>query len=173
MGIQHAGIAAWQSCQQLETCRRNLPGLLRAEKVAAPGCVQCSRRVFAEAAPLVELVSVTKRTAMFFPQGHSQTDMHLRVALHLHPASLSWTMPINLKRCLKVHFVEQALNSSVCQVTFTIPGRGPVKTAKDLWKSTSCAQKSQPYSTPPLPLCSLKLHVASTATHENWQRSFS
>ena len=31
------------------------------------------------------------------------------------------------------------------------PSRGPVKTAKDLWRSTSCAQKSQPYSIPPLP----------------------
>ena len=31
-----------------------------------------------------------------------------------------------------MHFVEQALNSSVCQVTFTISGQGPVKTAKDL-----------------------------------------
>ena len=59
---------------------------------------------------------------------------------------LCQTTPINLDRCLK-----QALNSSVCQVTFTISGHGPVETAKNLWRSTSCAQKSQPCSTPPLP----------------------
>ena len=39
----------------------------------------------------------------------------------------------------------------LCQVTFTISGHGPVKTAKDLRRSTSRAQKSQPGSTPPLP----------------------
>ena len=39
--------------------------------------------------------------------------MHLRVASRLQPSPLTWTTPTNLERCLKVHFVEQALNSSV------------------------------------------------------------
>ena len=58
---------------------------------------------------------------MSLHQGHSQADVHLRVASHLRPSPLSWTTPINLERCLKAHSVEQAL-----------------KTAKDLWRSTSC-----------------------------------
>ena len=41
-------------------------------------------------------------------------------------------MLTNLERCLKVHFVAQALNSSVCRATSTILGRGPVKIAKKL-----------------------------------------
>ena len=105
-----------------------------------------------EIADRVELVSVKKlMTVMSLHQGHSCADMHLRVVAHLHPSPLPGTTPINLERCLKAHSVEQALNSSVCQVTFTISGHGPVKTAKDLWRSTSRAQKSQPCSTPPLP----------------------
>ena len=62
MGIQHVGIAAWQSCQQLQIVRLppsvislvegTFQGCYVLREVAAPGCVQCSRRVFAECCSL-------------------------------------------------------------------------------------------------------------------------
>ena len=51
----------------------------------------------------------------------------------------------------KVHFAAQVLKTSVSQATFTTSVRGLVKTASDLWKSISCAQRSQPSSSPPSP----------------------
>ena len=58
MGIQHAGFAAWQSCQQLQIVKLppsvisledgTFQGCCVLREVAAPGCVQYSRRVFAE-----------------------------------------------------------------------------------------------------------------------------
>ena len=57
-GIQHVGIAAWQTCQQLQIVKLPPTVISLAEgtfqgryvlrEVAAPGCVQCGRRVFAE-----------------------------------------------------------------------------------------------------------------------------
>ena len=162
MGIQHVGFAAWQSCQQLQIVKLppsvislaegTFQGCYVLREVAAPGCVQYSQGCLRSAAPQVELESVTKlRTATSWHQGHSKANMHSRVALRLQPSPLTWTILTNLERCLKVHFVGQALNSSVCRVISTISDRGPVKTAKDLWRSTSWAQKSPPYSLPPLP----------------------
>ena len=62
MGIQHVGIAAWQSCQQLQIVRLppsvtsleegTFQGCFVLREVAAPGCVQHSRRVFAECCSL-------------------------------------------------------------------------------------------------------------------------
>ena len=62
MGIQHVGIAAWQSCQQLQIVRLppsvisleegTFQGCYVLREVAAPGCVQYSRRVFAECCSL-------------------------------------------------------------------------------------------------------------------------
>ena len=62
MGIQHVGIAAWQSCQQLQIVRLPPSVISLAEgifqgcyvlrEVAALGCVQYSRRVFAECCSL-------------------------------------------------------------------------------------------------------------------------
>ena len=61
-GIQHVGFAAWQGCQQLQIVK--LPssvlsledgafqGCYALREVVAPGCVQFSRRVFAECCPL-------------------------------------------------------------------------------------------------------------------------
>ena len=57
-GIQHVGFAAWQGCQQLQIVKLP-PSVLRLEdgafqgcyvlrEIMAPGCVQYSRRVFAE-----------------------------------------------------------------------------------------------------------------------------
>ena len=57
-GIQHIGIAAWQSCQQLQIVKLPPSVISLAEgtfmgcyvlrEVAAPGCVQYGQRVFAE-----------------------------------------------------------------------------------------------------------------------------
>ena len=62
MCIQHAGFAAWQSCQQLQIVKLppsvislaegTFQGCYVLREVAAPGCVQCSRRVFAECCSL-------------------------------------------------------------------------------------------------------------------------
>ena len=62
MGIQHVGIAAWQSCQQLQIVRLppsvislaegTFQGCYVLREVAAPGCVQYNRRVFAECCSL-------------------------------------------------------------------------------------------------------------------------
>ena len=61
-GIQHVGFAAWQGCQQLQIVK--LPssvlsledgafqGCYALREVLAPGCVQFSRRVFAECCSL-------------------------------------------------------------------------------------------------------------------------
>ena len=61
-GIQHVGFAAWQGCQQLQIVK--LPssvlsledgafqGCYALREVVAPGCVQYSRRVFAECCSL-------------------------------------------------------------------------------------------------------------------------
>ena len=61
-GIQHVGIAAWQSCQQLQIVKLppsvtslaegTFQGCYVLREVAAPGCVQYSRRVFAECCSL-------------------------------------------------------------------------------------------------------------------------
>ena len=101
------------------------------------GCLQ-------SAALQAALGSVTKQRTAAWHQAHSLANMPSRVALRLQPSPLTWTTPTNLERCLKVHFVEQALNSSVCQVTFTISGRRPVKTCGG-------QPHGQPYSIPPLP----------------------
>ena len=62
MGIQHVGVAAWQSCQLLQIVKLSPSVTSLAEgtfqrcyvlrEVAASGCVQCSRRVFAECCSL-------------------------------------------------------------------------------------------------------------------------
>ena len=150
--IQHAGFAAWQSCQQLQIVKLppsvisleegTFQGCYVLREVAAPGCVQYSRRVFEECCSLGRVgVSHETEDSNVLAPGPQQ------VASRLQPSPLTWTILTNLERCLKVHFVAQALNSSVCRVS----GRGPVKIAKDLWRSTSWAQKSQLFSLPHLP----------------------
>ena len=89
-------------------------------EVAASDVSSTAEECLRSAAPF-ELVPVKKlMTIMSLHQGHNKTDVHFRVVSHLHSSPLPWTTPINLERCLKAHSVEQALNSSVCQVTFTI-----------------------------------------------------
>ena len=61
-GIQHVGIAAWQSCQQLQIVKLPISVVSLAEgtfrgcyvlrQVAAPGCVHYGQRVFAECCSL-------------------------------------------------------------------------------------------------------------------------
>ena len=93
MGIQHVGFAAWQSCQQLQIVKLppsvisledgTFQGCFVLREVAAPGVSSTAEECLRSAAPLVELVSVTKRmTVMSLHQGHRQADMHLRVASH-------------------------------------------------------------------------------------------
>ena len=98
-------------------------------EVAAPGCVQCSRRVFAECCSLgrVGVSHETKDSNVLAPG--AQLDKYAFESC-LTLTTITFDMDHTNKPralCLKVHFVEQALNSSVCQVTFTISGRGPVE----------------------------------------------
>ena len=71
------------------------------------------------------------------------------------PSPLTWIILTNLEDCLKGHSAAQALNSSAYRVTSTISGRVPVRIVKALWRSTSCAQRSQPSPLPHLPTVSL------------------
>ena len=64
-GIKHVGFAAWQSCQQLQIVKLPLSvisledgafqGCYVLKEVITPGCVQFSRRVFAECCSLSEV----------------------------------------------------------------------------------------------------------------------
>ena len=159
-GIQHVGFAAWEGCQQLQIVklpplspklrRWSFPRLLCPSGGCGPGLrpVQ-SKGVCGVLLPQQSRCRQT--TAMFLHQGRSWADMLSRAVSRLHPSPLQWTKPTSLERCLKVQFAAQALKTSVSQATFTTSDRGLVKTASDLWKSISCAQRSQPYSTPPSP----------------------
>ena len=163
MGIQHAGFAAWQSCQQLQIVKLppsvislaegTFQGCYVLREVAAPGCVQYSRRVFAECCSLGRVgVSHETEDSNVLAPGAQLDKYAFETCLTL--TTITFDMDhTNKPRALPegAFFVAQALNSSVCRVTSTISGRGPVKIAKDLWRSTSWAQKSQPCSLPHLP----------------------
>ena len=140
-GIQHLGIAAWQSCQQLQIVKLPTSVVSLAEgtfmgcyvlhQVAAPGCVHYGQRVFAECCSLAALGSSAKQmTAASWHQARSLADMLLRVASRLQLSPLTRIVQINHEHCLKAHSVEQALSSCACRMTFTTSGRGPVKIAK-------------------------------------------
>ena len=176
-----SGFKAWQGCQQLQIVK--LPssvlsledgafqGCHALREVVAPGCVQYSRTAFAECCSLSR-VGVSRETAMSLHQERSWADMLLRAASRLHPSPLQWTKPTRRERCLKVRFAERVLKPSVSQATFTTLVRGLVKTASDLWKSISCAQISQPSSSPLRPMRGHDPHLAAATPNANRQRSF-
>ena len=156
-GIQHVGFAAWQGCQQLQIVK--LPSsVLSSEdelfKAAMPFGRWWPQAVFSSveeclrsAALSAESVSAKRQmTAMSWHQEHSWADMLSRAASRSHPSLLPWTKQTRQERCLNVHFAGRVLKPSASQATFTKLARGLVKTASDLWKSTSCAQISQPFS---------------------------
>ena len=112
-GIQHVGFAAWQGCQQLQIVK--LPssvlsledgafqGCYALREVVAPGCVQFSRRVFAERCSLSRIG--VSQAANDWRQEHSWADVLSRAASRLHPSPLQWTKPTRQERCQKVHSV--------------------------------------------------------------------
>ena len=147
-GIQHVGIAAWQSCQQLQIVKLPPSVISLAEgtflgcyvlrEVAHQGVSTTAEGCLQSAVPWAVLGSVTKqRTAASWHQAHSLANMLSRVASRLQPSPLIWIVLINHELCLKAHSVEQALNSCACRLISTTLGRGPVKIAKVLWRSTS------------------------------------
>ena len=83
-GIQHVGFAAWQGCQQLQIVKPPssvlsledgaFQGCYALREVVAPGCVQFSRRVFAECCSLSRI-------------GVNRADMLSRAASRLRPSS--------------------------------------------------------------------------------------
>ena len=157
MGIQHVGFAAWQSCQQLQIVKLPPSVISLAEgafqgcyvlrEVAAPGCVQYSRRVFAECCSLGRVgVSHETEDSNVLAPGAQLGKYAFESCLTL--TTITFDMDhTNKPRALP----EGAFCGAGSRVTSTISGRGPVKIAKDLWRSTSWAQKSQPYSLPHLP----------------------
>ena len=74
---------------------------------------------------------------------------------------------------MEEHSAAQALNSSACRVTSTISGRGPVRIAKALWRSTSGHRDHSSTLFHICPLCSLKLYMAPATTHTNLAKKFS
>ena len=159
-GIQHVGIAAWQTCQQLQIVKLppsviSLPegtfqGCCVLREVAAPGCVQCGPRVFAECCSLgrVEASHETEDSNVPGTRGTAGQTC-FRECLTLATITFDMDQLTNLERCLKGYSAAQALNSSAYRVTSTLSGRGPVRIAKALWRST-WAQRLQPYSLPHL-----------------------
>ena len=159
-GIQHVGFAAWQGCQQLQIVK--LPSsVLRLEdgafqgcyalrEVVAPSCVQYSRRVFAECCSLSRVgVSREADDSNVLAPGAQLGRCAFESCLTLTSITFAMDQTNKAERCLKVHFAGRVLKPSVSQATFTTSARGLVKTASDLWKSISCAQISQPSSSPP------------------------
>ena len=122
-GIQHKGFAAWQGCQQLQIVKLP-PSVISLEdgafqgcyvlrEIVAPGCVQYSRRVFAERCSLSKLAPVrAQTTAIFWHQEHSWADMLLKAASRPQPSHLHRTRPAGLERCLMAHFAVLALSTS-------------------------------------------------------------
>ena len=109
-GIQHTGIAAWQSCQQLQIVKLPTSVVSLAEgtfmgccvlrQVAAPGCVHCGQRVFAECCSLgsVGVKRETEDSSVLAP-GAQLADMLSRVASRLQLSPLTWIARINHEHC--------------------------------------------------------------------------
>ena len=147
-GIQHTGIAAWQSCQQLQIVKLPSSVVSLAEgtfmgcyvlrKVAHQGVSIADRGCLQSAVSQAALGSVTKqRTAASWHQAHNLANMLSRVASRFQLSPSMWNALMNHEHCLKAHSVEQTLNSCACRMIFTTSGRGPVKIAKVWWRSTS------------------------------------
>ena len=165
-GIQHVGFAAWQGCQQLQIVKLP-PSVLSLEdgafqgcyvlrEIMAPGCVQYSRRVFAECCSLSKVgIGQEADDSNVLAPGAQLGRYAFESCLTL--TSITFAMDqTNKSRALpEGAFCGAGIETSVSQATFTTSDGGHVKTASGLWKSTSCAQRSQPYSTPPLPSVSL------------------
>ena len=116
-GIQHIGIAAWQSCQQLQIVKLPSSVVSLAEGTFM-GCY------------VLRKVAAPGRTAASWHQAHSLANMLSRAASRLQLSPSIWIVLINCEHCLKAHSVEQALNSCACRMIFTTSGREPVKIAK-------------------------------------------
>ena len=158
-GIQHVGLAAWQGCQQLQIVK--LPssvlsledgafqGCYALREVVAPGCVQFSRRVFAECCSLSRIgVSQEADDSNVLAPGAQLGRYAFESCLTL--TSITFAMD-QTNKARALHFAGRVLKPSVSQATFTTLARGLVKTASDLWKSTSRAQISRPFSNLPSP----------------------
>ena len=141
------GIAAWQSCQQLQIVKLPSSVVSLAEgtfmgcyvlrKVAAAGCVHCGQKgVCRVLFPRQRWGQSRNRGQQRPGTRHSLADVLSRVASRLQLSPLIWIVLTNHEHCLKAHSVEQALNSCACRMTFTTSGRGSVKIAKVWWKST-------------------------------------
>ena len=165
-GIQHVGVAAWQTCQQLQIVKLP-PSVIRLaegafqgcyvlREVAAPGCIQYGPRVFAECCSLSRVgASHETEDSNVLAPGAQLGKYAFESCLTLATITFDMDHTItNLEGCLKGHSAAQALNSSAYRVTSTISGRGPVRIVKALWRSTSWAQRSQPSPLPHLPTVS-------------------
>ena len=142
-GIQHIGFAAWQGCQQLQIVK--LPpsvvsledgafqGCYVLREVVAPGCVQFSRRVFAECCSLSRVgVGNDEEATNVLRPGRSWAAL-LSKAVSRSPLSLSpWTTPISLAPCQMAVSAELASKACVCQATFHTIGLRACENCKRL-----------------------------------------
>ena len=181
MGIQHVRFAAWQSCQQLQIVRLPPSVISLAEgtfqgryvlrEVAAPGCVQYSRRVFAECCSLgrVGVSHETEDSNVLAPGaqlGKYAFETLTTITFDMDHTNKPRALPEGAfcgagieQLCLPSDFHNIGPRACEnCKRLVEVNLMGAEITA--LLYSTLC------------PLCSLKLHMASTTSHANWQRSF-
>ena len=140
-GIQHIGIAAWQSCQQLQIVKLPTSVVSLAEgtfmgcyvlrQVAAPGCVHYGQRVFAECCSLgsVGVKCETEDSSVLAP-GTQLGRYAFESCLTLATITFD-TDRTNKPRALpEGAFCGAGIEQLCLPMTFTTSGRGPVKIAK-------------------------------------------
>ena len=119
-------------------------GCCALREVVAPGCVQLSRRAFAECCSLSSIgVSQTTDGDNVLAPGAQLGRYASESCLTL--SSITFVMDqTNKARALpEGAFCGSGLEALCLPTTFTILARGRVKIASDWWKSTLCVRKSQ------------------------------
>ena len=153
-GITQIGSAAWQSCHQLQivklppsvVCLQDgvFQGCYVLRQVAAPGCVQFSRRVFAECCSLSGVGTDNEATNELAP-GAQLGPFAFESCLAL--TSITFVMDrTNTSRALPDgSFCGSRPHKSLpSSTTFNLLARRPVRTANGWWKLISCARTSLP-----------------------------
>ena len=168
-GIKHVGFAAWQGCQQLQIVKLP-PSVISLEdgafqgcyvlrEITAPGCVQYSRRVFAECCSLSR-VGIGKEAddANVLAPGAQLGRFAFESCLTL--TSIAFAMDQTGKpRTLPdgTAFAVLALNAYVSQATFTASARGLVRKLQAIGRGQPHVHRHHSY--PQLNVCTLRRFV--------------
>ena len=118
-GIKHVGFAAWQGCQQLQIVKLP-PSVISLEdgafqgcyvlrEITAPGCVQYSRRVFAECCSLSKVGIGKEADDIECPctRGHSWAPLLSKAVSRSRLLLLLWTKPASLEHCLMAQLLRR------------------------------------------------------------------